>query len=90
MSCGSSINSKISAVCRRDFSAGGGWSWLSRIANKIQSTIYAASRRQVIIEIEKLRLRGLLTDRDVIFLASLGLTHLRNRGDKMKSKLSGS
>lgn len=87
MSCGSSSdNSKNSAAYRRDF--GAGKHWLARAANKIWSIICATRRRQVLIEIEKARQHGLLTDLDVQFLASLGLTQEHGQTEQKAGKRS--
>ena len=89
MSCGSDNYTKKLATHWRGLGAGKHWSWPSRFSSKVWSIIYAARRRQVLIEIEKVRQRGLLSDRDVHFLASLGLTQERNPVDQKKGEPAG-
>jgi hypothetical protein len=56
-----------------------------RVLIRLGSMLYAARRRQVMIEIEKLRQRGLLTERDLRFISEAGLAHKQVERETTKS-----
>jgi len=58
---------------------------LRRALIALGSMFYAARRRQVMIEIEKLRQRGLLTGQHLRFFSDAGLTHEQVERENGKS-----
>ncbi len=85
MSCGGDVSTKP-ANSAREFEAASRASWCRRLAARLGAMLYRVRREQVLIEIEKARHRGLLSDRDMRVLADLGL--VRRHGQRELDKTS--
>ena len=85
MSCGSHIcNTTYSNIPARDIKAAARRPWLARLRSGLGAWIARTRRRQLLIELQKARQRGLLLELDDRFLQDIGVTREEARREARK------